>query len=178
MEPKWKVKQSRTTRFRFFDVVEEEVETGSGTEMKYEYVTGRQGVCVMPLLDGGRRVVCLRQYRHAIRSWQWEFPAGGLEEGVDALVMARRELSEETGYTAERWTDLGAFYPSFGFTTQSIHLFAAEELTAGEQHLEPGEELEVHILETEELVRLIANGEFRHGAGLAAVARWWARGRS
>jgi ADP-ribose pyrophosphatase len=174
----WNVNRTKKTRFRYFNVIEEEVTTGRGERLHYEYVENQQGVCVMPLMDGGQKVIVLRQYRHAIRQWQWEFPAGGMVEGDDPLELARRELEEETGYTAERWTELGAFYPSFGSSTQLIHLFAAEGLTAGKQHLEPGEELEIHILEMDEVVRLIADGEFKHGAALAAVARWWAKGNN
>jgi len=172
----WTVLDSKRTKYRFFEIVEETAETFRGDTIRMEYARMNAGVCVLPLLNGGRSVVCLRQYRHAIRSWQWELPAGGLDEGVDPLEMARRELAEETGYRAERWTPLGSMYPSFGSTDQIIHLYAAEDLTPGEQRLEAGEEIEVVELPIERFNELIANGEFRHGAGLACIARWWAAG--
>jgi len=175
MSQEWKVLQRKETKYRFFDVVEEQVETFQGHRIGMEYAKVRPGVCVLPIADEGRSVVLLRQYRHVVRSWQWELPAGGLEPGIDPLEMARRELAEETGYTAEVWTPLGDVYPSFGTFDQVIHLFAAERLEAGEQRLEAGEELEVVTVPMERFLAMIASGEFTHGAGLACAARWLAR---
>jgi len=174
---RWTVLESRRTPYRFFEIVEEKVSTFDGNVVTMEFARMPAGVCVLPLLDGGRAVACLRQYRHAIGTWQWELPAGGLEAGVEPLEMAKRELAEETGYRAAVWTPLGAFYPSFGSTDQIIHLFAAEGLTAGEQALEAGEELDVVAVSMERFRELVANGELQHGAALACIARWWALGR-
>ncbi|MCI3922697.1 NUDIX hydrolase [Paenibacillus sp. TRM 82003] len=176
MDREWRVLHSRRTAHRFFEIVQEEVETFRGHTVEMEYARMPAGVCILPLLNEGREVVCLRQYRHAIRSWQWELPAGGVEPGVSPLAMAQRELLEETGYHAERWTDLGLMYPSFGSTDQAIHLFVAEGLTAGDQALEDGEDLEVVRLPMERFLEMNATGEFAHGAGIACVARWLLRG--
>ncbi|WP_414694866.1 NUDIX hydrolase [Paenibacillus sp.] len=78
---------------------------------------------------------------------------------------------------AQKWTSLGSVYPSFGSTDQIIHLFAAEDLTMGQQRLEPGEEIEVVTMPIEQFRELVQNGQFQHGAGLACVARWWAMGK-
>ncbi len=173
----WRIVESKKTKYRYFEIVEEQVATFQGREVRMEYARMPEGVCILPLLDDGRSVVCLRQYRHAIRSWQWELPAGGVDAGVDPLEMAKRELAEETGYSASVWTPLGGVYPSFGSTDQLIHLYAAEGLTAGLQRLEPGEELEVVVLPMKRFRELVVSGELRHGAALACVARWWAMGR-
>jgi len=173
----WNVLERKTTRYRFFEIVEEKVATFRGQEVRMEYARMPAGVCILPLLDGGRSVVCLRQYRHAIRSWQWELPAGGLDAGVEPLEMAKRELAEETGYRASTWTPLGDVYPSFGSTDQLIHLFAAEHLTLGDQQLEPGEELEVVVMPMERFRELVVGGEMKHAAALACIARWWGMGR-
>ncbi|TLS51988.1 NUDIX hydrolase [Paenibacillus antri] len=172
----WTVLGSRRTRYRFFEIVQEEVKTFQGRTVEMEYARMPEGVCVLPLLDGGRAVACIRQYRHAIRSWQWELPAGGVDAGVEPLEMAKRELEEETGYSAAAWTSLGSFYPSFGSTDQLIHLFVAEGLRSGQQRLEAGEELDVVEVPMETFREMVASGELRHGAALACVARWWAMG--
>ncbi|WP_257985125.1 NUDIX hydrolase [Bacillus sp. T33-2] len=74
------------------------------------------------------QVLCLKQYRHAIKSWQWELPAGMIDEGYTPIDTAKKELVEETGYAAREWQDLGSFYPSPGSTTEEIFLFAARGL--------------------------------------------------
>ncbi|HZG86164.1 NUDIX domain-containing protein [Paenibacillus sp.] len=89
MNTRWDVIGSKTTEFRHFEIVEEHVVTSQGNSMNMEYVKMRPGVCILPLLDGGTRVVCIRQYRHILREWQWELPAGGLDEGVEPLEMAK-----------------------------------------------------------------------------------------
>lgn len=173
----WRILESKKTTYRFFEIVEEKVATTQGREVRMEYARMPAGVCILPLLDDGQSVVCLRQYRHAIRSWQWELPAGGVEAGIDPLEMAKRELAEETGYRAATWTSLGEVYPSFGSTDQLLHLYVAEGLTRGEQQLEPGEELEVVVLPMERFRELVVSGELKHGAALALIARWWGMGK-
>jgi ADP-ribose pyrophosphatase len=88
------------------------------------------------------------------------------------LETAKKELEEETGNKAEHWLDLGSFYPSPGSTTEEIYLFAATGLTATEQKLESSEQIELHKLTMQEVKTLIRQGEFKHGAGLAAVLRY------
>lgn len=73
---------------------------------------------------------------------------------------------------AEHWLELGSFYPSPGSTTEEIFLFAAAGLTATEQRLENSEQIELHYLQMEELKELVVKGDFKHGAGLAAILRY------
>jgi ADP-ribose pyrophosphatase len=108
-----------------------------------------------------------------VKSWQWELPAGMMDsEGSSPLETAKKELEEETGYVAEHWLDLGSFYPSPGSTTEDISLFAAAGLTKAGQKLENIEQFELHTVSLEELKKLVAEGEFKHGAGLAAILRY------
>lgn len=83
-----------------------------------------------------------------------------------------RELQEETGYTVTRLHHLGAFYPSFGSTNEKIWLFAAECGEAGDADREPGEVIRMEETTLEEFGRMVADGTFMHGAGLAAWARY------
>ena len=84
-------------------------------------------------------------------------------------------MKEETGYEAEEVIALGDFYPSFGSTNEKIHLFAICCGKQGEESLDPAEVLKLHEVSIEEFKRMVASGEIKHGAGLAAWARWMSR---
>ncbi|WML46707.1 NUDIX hydrolase [Neobacillus sp. PS3-34] len=167
----WKINSSKREKIDRFEITIDSVTVPNGEEKKFSYISFAKGVCVLPISEGNR-VICLKQYRHAIKNWQWELPAGMLEEDRTPLDMAKQELQEETGYSASEWIDLGSFYPSPGSTSEEIFLFAAKGLSKGEQNLESSEQIVLHEMQMEELMNLIANGEFQHGAGLAAIAKY------
>lgn len=165
----WKIQKTKKDKIARYEVVQEDVSLPNGAGLNFSYINFTKGVCVLPLLEDGR-VICLRQYRHAIRKWQWELPAGMMDvDGEGPLNAAKRELEEETGYQAANWIPLNSFYPSPGSTSEEIHLFAATGLVKTEQRLEETEQIELFTLEMSELYRLIEKGEFQHGAGLAAI---------
>lgn len=167
----WKVEKEQTISTRRFNIIEQEVELPSKDHLHFSYVAIKHGVCILALTDEGQ-ALCLKQYRHAIGQWEWELPAGGIEEGDNPLETAQRELIEETGYSAKSWESLGVVYPSPGSTNEKIHLFLASQLVPAEQQLESGEYIKVHALQIEELYELVTKHEFNHGAGLAALARY------
>lgn len=168
----WKINSSSTEKFDRFDITVDQVTLPNGDEKTFSYLDFAKGVCILPITTDNE-VLCLKQYRHSLKSWQWELPAGMIDSAdQDPLETAKRELEEETGYTAEYWLELGSFYPSPGSTTEEIFLFAAAGLKSSEQNLENSEQIEVLKITMEELKNLIKNGEFKHGAGLAAVVRY------
>jgi ADP-ribose pyrophosphatase len=168
----WKVSSSMKQQVDRFGVIIEKVIVPNGEEKNFSYLDFAKGVCILPI-TADKEIICIKQYRHAIKSWQWELPAGMIDKESDApLETAKRELEEETGNKAEYWMDLGSFYPSPGSTSEKIYLFAATGLIATEQHLESSEQIELHKLTMEEVLTLIINGEFKHGAGLAAILRY------
>jgi ADP-ribose pyrophosphatase len=91
-------------------------------------VAHHPGGAAVVALDSDGRVCLLRQYRHAAGGWLTELPAGKLDGGEPPLQCAQRELAEEAGREAARWTELGRFYTSPGVLTEQIHLFLAEDL--------------------------------------------------
>ncbi|GHI01575.1 NUDIX hydrolase [Neobacillus kokaensis] len=168
----WTIRSSHTEKVDRFGVTVDEVVLPNGDEKTFSYLDFAKGVCVLPITEDAK-VICLKQYRHAFKSWQWELPAGMIDKPDHSpLETAKRELEEETGYTAEHWLELGSFYPSPGSTTEEIFLFAAAGLVPAEQKLENSEQIKLHTLSMEELKTLIKIGEFKHGAGLAAVLRY------
>lgn len=168
----WKVKSSTNEKVDRFQITMDQVVLPNGEEKAFSYIDFAKGVCILPITDNNE-IVCIKQYRHAMKSWQWELPAGMIDDNDPThLETAKRELEEETGYRAEHWLDLGSFYPSPGSTSEEIHLFAAAGLTETEQNLENSEQIEVHKISMKDLNNLIKSGEFKHGAGLAAILRY------
>lgn len=168
----WQIKSSINQKVDRFNVTIQEVIVPNGEQRPFSYIDFAKGVCVLPITND-HHVLCLRQYRHAIKSWQWELPAGMIDIAESPPIeSAKKELTEETGYAAEQWLELGSFYPSPGSTTEEIFLFAAAGLSKTEQKLESSEQIEVHKISFEKLKSLVKEGEFQHGAGLAAILRY------
>ncbi len=113
-------------------------------------------------------VVMERQYRHAALQYLWELPAGKLDAGEDPLAGAQRELEEETGYRAKKWKPLVEYYGSPGFLGESMKVFLAEGLIAGDAHPEDDEEIEFRLVKLSEVVRMIEKGVIKDGKTLCS----------
>ena len=117
-------------------------------------------------------VCLLRQYRHAVRDWIWEIPAGILESGDSSREQrARQELQEETGCSAKQWFELGYIQSSPGVFTERVYLFMATELTYGEQNLEQGEVIEVHWVHFSKALQQAQSGEINDAKTCVALCR-------
>ncbi|HEY2468574.1 MAG TPA: NUDIX hydrolase [Terracidiphilus sp.] len=114
-------------------------------------------------------IVMERQYRHAAGQYLWELPAGKLEPGEDALAGAQRELEEETGYRAKKWKPLVEYYGSPGFLGESMKVFLAEGLTAGDAHPEDDEDIEFRLVKLSDVVDMIEKGGIKDGKTLCSV---------
>lgn len=116
------------------------------------------------------RVVLVRQYRHGIAGPSIELPAGVIEPGEAPLAAAQRELAEETGFEAERWLPLATFATDPSRHTTRAHFFCAlDAVRVRSPSLDAAEDIEVHEVERDELVRLVEHGEMLHGVHVAAV---------
>jgi ADP-ribose pyrophosphatase len=115
-----------------------------------EYVIHPGAVVVVPLLDDGS-VVLERQYRYPVGRVMTEFPAGKLDAGEDPLTCGRRELLEETGYSAREWARAGLMHLAVGYSTEIIHVYFARGLTLGERQLDQGEFVDVFTATPQEL---------------------------
>jgi len=114
-------------------------------------------------------IVIERQYRHAANQFLWELPAGKLDPGEDALAGAKRELAEETGYAAKKWKPMVEYYASPGFLGESMKVFLAEGLVAGDAHPEDDEEIEFRLVRLSELLKVIDKGAILDGKTLTSV---------
>lgn len=149
----------RTSRFQ---VTRENQRLGNGQSRTREIVRHPGSAVILPLLDDNH--VCLiRNYRVSVRQTLIELPAGTLEPPATPLECARKELREETGYSAASWQELLAFYPAPGILDEQMHLFVARELTAGAPAREPGEEIENLVVSWDEALCLIREGQIVDG---------------
>lgn len=133
---------------------------GTERESVYDLVHHPGAAAIVPLFADGT-VALLHQFRYAVGGEIWEIPAGTLEDGEPFEACARRELEEEIGRRAGKWTPLASFYASPGFCDEEIRVFLAEDLTAGEGCPEPDEHLEVVRVPLAEALAWIAAGKIR-----------------
>jgi ADP-ribose pyrophosphatase len=129
-----------------------------GSSAVREYIVHPGAVMVIPMLDDGR-VVLERQFRYPMGQVMIEFPAGKLDPGEDRLACARRELLEETGYTAREWAHAGALHPCISYSTEVIDIWFARGLTQCERRLDEGESLEVISATPAELMAWCRDGQ-------------------
>ncbi|MBQ8743418.1 MAG: NUDIX hydrolase [Clostridia bacterium] len=123
-----------------------------------EVVDHNGGVCVAPLTDE-EKLIFVRQFRYPYKEIVTELPAGKLEKGEDPHAAGLRELSEETGYIAERLKPLGILYPTPGYCGEKIYLYLAENMKKGEQRLDEDEFLSVEEIPLPSAVDMVMNGE-------------------
>lgn len=143
---------------RLLKVWRDKVRLPDGHEAGREYIKHPGAVAILPVLPDGR-IILERQYRYPMHRVMLEFPAGKLEYGEDPLECGKRELLEETGYTASQWTHLTTIHNAIAYSDERIELFLAEGLTEGQAQLDHGEFLETVIVTLDEMLQWIREGK-------------------
>lgn len=157
---------------RVIQVSTERLRYANGREYDNDYVR-HPGAAAVVAIDGANRVCVVRQYRHGVHEFLWEIPAGKLDAGEPPEICAVRELQEETGVTARRWTSLGLYIPAPAIFTELIHLYLARDLKVGAASPDADEELELQWLPLEQAVDRVLQGEWNDGK--TAMALWRAQ---
>ena len=144
---------------KILHLVNDQVRLPNGETSGREVIRHIGAVCIIPITDDNE-VIVERQFRYPVDEVLTEIPAGKLDfKDEDRLEAAKRELREETGYTAEEWTDLGFFYPAAAYSDEKITLYMARGLHLGERELDEDEFINVVKIPLKNLVEQVMSGE-------------------
>lgn len=156
-------------------VVEPRPDGRAGVEAMREVVHHSGSIVLLPVLHNSK-ILLVRQYRYTVGRFLWELPAGRIETGESPLVAARRELQEETGYTARRWRRLLQLFPTPGFVNEVMFLYRAEGLRPGRARPEADEAIHVRAFALGELLGMIERGTLADAKSVAGIL-YYARQR-
>jgi len=143
----------------------------NGNPATREVIRHIGAVAVVPITDDGK-VIMERQFRYPLDEVIWEIPAGKLDsKDEDRLEAAKRELREETGYTAREWSEIGIYHPAAAYSDEVINIYLAKGLEKGERELDEDEFLDVYEIPLEELVEYVMNGKITDGKTQVAILK-------
>lgn len=154
-----------------FQVTSDEVIEPSGVHVRRDIIRHPGSVVVLALDESksAPSVLLIRQYRYAADQYLWELPAGRIDEGEDALTAAKRELAEETGYSAREWKPALYYYASPGFLDETMSIFAARDLRKGKASPEEDEFITCKLVPLNTAVQWVMSGKLRDGKAIAGV---------
>lgn len=138
----------------------------NGEKYPYSYVQMKN--CVAVLCMANDKIILLKQYRHTLKSWEYEIPAGSVEPGENLEDAAKREVLEETGYMVSTLISLGWYHLSVGATTEKVFLYFANCNMKVGQQLEALEKIYVQKFSLYEFEELIKTNKFHQCMGVAA----------
>lgn len=168
----WKKLSSRTVfENDWMEVREDHVINPGGGENQYGYVHFKnRAVAILPM-DSDNNTWLVGQQRYTLGEWSWELPMGGAPLDETPLAAAIRELKEETGLSADSWTEFMRLHTSNSITDEFAVVFLAEGLTEGEPEFEETEDLEIRKLPLADAVEMVISGEITDAISVAALLR-------
>src|ERR1700690_1211412 len=163
-----------------FSVTTEEVEEPGGVRARRDVVRHSGSIVVLAVEQRARgakaaepRLLLERQYRHAAQSMMWELPAGRIDDGETALTAAKRELIEETGYRARHWKRILHFYVSPGFLDETMTIYLARGLSAGEAQPEADERIATRFFPLPAARKMALNGRICDAKTMCGIFWLW-----
>ncbi|MHB8215517.1 MAG: NUDIX hydrolase [Candidatus Sulfotelmatobacter sp.] len=163
---------SRTVyRGPVFWVTTDDVQEPGGVRARRDVIHHTGSVVVLAVEETGSepQVLLERQYRHAAKGYLWELPAGRIDAGEKPLRAAKRELLEETGYTASHWRRILYFYASPGFVAETMSVYLATGLRAGTAQPEDDEVIQLRMVPLSTALRMVLNGTIRDAKTISSV---------
>jgi ADP-ribose pyrophosphatase len=166
-----RIVSSRTVyRGPVFWITTDHVEEPGGVRARRDLIHHSGSVVVLAVDDSTEpRVLLERQYRHAAGDYLWELPAGRIDPGEHELKAAKRELLEETGYTAKHWRRILKFYASPGFVAETMSVFLATSLHEGEAQPEEDEVIYKRLVPLATAVAMVMKGTIRDAKTISSV---------
>ena len=154
-----------------FWVTTDDVIEPTGVRVRRDVVRHSGSVVVLAVEEGhgGPKILLEKQYRHAAGKFLYELPAGRIDEGENELKAAKRELLEETGYSARSWKRILRFWASPGFVAEAMSIYLARDLKAGAAHPEEDEVIEVKFVPLEQAARMVVSGVIQDAKTIAGV---------
>lgn len=167
---RWKTTESRVIYDNaWINVKEDQVINPKGGKGIYGTVHFKNlAIGIIPL-DDDQNTWLVGQWRYPLDEYSWEIPMGGGKIGVDKLISAQRELKEETGLSAAKWTEILKIHTSNSVTDETGFIYLAEDLTMGETEFEDTEDIQVMKLPFAEAVAMCMDGRITDSLSLAAI---------
>jgi ADP-ribose pyrophosphatase len=154
-----------------FWVTADHIQEPGGIKVRRDLIHHSGSVVVLAVDDSGTvpQVLLERQYRHAANDYLWEIPAGRIDPGEQPLHAGKRELIEETGYRAQHWRRILKFYASPGFVAETMSVFLATGLRAGEAQPEADEIIYQHMVPLPDAIKMILRGTIRDAKTISSI---------
>lgn len=154
---------------RVVKLYKDSVELSTGQKTFREVVKHSGGVVILAFKED--KILLVKQFRYPMKEVMLELPAGKLEQGEEPFEAAKRELEEETGYCANKWTDLGYVYTSPGYSDEKLYLYKAEDLEFTHCHPDEGEIIQAFEYKYDDVLKMIDNGQINDAKTLCALLR-------
>ncbi|WP_268036677.1 NUDIX domain-containing protein [Algoriphagus sp. PAP.12] len=172
LENPWKTLRKKSIyQNPWIHLEEHEVLNPAGKEGIYGKLHFKNKAMAIVPIDEEGNTWLVGQYRYALDEYSWEIPMGGGPIGLDLLESAQRELKEETGLTANKWTEVLRIHTSNSVTDEEGFVYLAEELSQGETEFEETEVLQIKKLPFSEVVEMVMRGEITDSISIAGILK-------
>jgi 8-oxo-dGTP pyrophosphatase MutT (NUDIX family) len=171
MQNPWEMLSSREIyKNNWIRLREDQVKTPAGADGIYGVIETKPAIGIVPL-NQELETYLVGQYRYTLNIYSWEIPEGGGNENEPILEGAMRELAEETGFTAAKWTSLGICHTSNSFTNETAYLFLAENLISGEPKPDHTEKLQLRKLPFKSAWDMVLKGDITDAMSIIGLMR-------